>query len=66
MLTSSHPFTGRDMNELQANLKKGAYKIPKNVELSPDCLDFLNSCLRFDTVQRKDWEELLHHAFLTH
>ena len=52
------------MDELRRNLRNGAYKIPRNIELSVECLDFLNSCLRFDSIKRKDWDQLLDHPFL--
>ena len=64
ILAGHHPFTGRNMTELKQNLKAGAYKIPKNIEISMNCIDFLNSCLRFDYVQRSDWEQLKQHDFL--
>ena len=65
LLTGTHPFTGRNMEELKSNIKKGAYKIPRDIELSVECIDFLNSCLRFDTIKRKDWLELRNHMFLS-
>lgn len=65
MLTGSHPFTGRNMEELKSNIKKGAYKIPRDIELSHECVEFLDSCLRFDTIKRKDWLELRNHIFLS-
>ena len=64
MLTGSHPFTGRNMQDLKKNLRTGAYKIPRHIHLSVECLDFMNSCLRLDSGQRKDWDELLAHPFL--
>ena len=64
MLTGDHPFTGTNLEHLKKNLNNGAYRIPKDLKLSVQCLDFLVSCLRFDSVKRKDWEQLLHHPFL--
>jgi len=34
MLTGFPPFTGRNITNLQENLAKGEYKIPKTVKLS--------------------------------
>lgn len=59
ILTGTHPFTGNNMDELTSNLKKGAYRIPKHINLTVECLDFLDSCLRFDSIKRKDWDSLL-------
>ena len=47
ILTGTHPFTGRNMKELEKNIKNGGYMIPKGIEISLNCIDFLNSCLRF-------------------
>lgn len=47
MITGFPPFLANDENELYLNLKRGTYKIPKQLELSIGCLGFLNSCLQF-------------------
>ena len=64
ILTGEYPFVGRDFEELKRNLQSGVYKVPKHVQISPACLDFLNCCLRFDSGSRKNWSELLDHPFL--
>lgn len=51
LLTGMYPFKGKNIEELKGNLIKGAYKIPKDVQVSVECLDFLNCCLRFDSKQ---------------
>lgn len=65
MLTGKHPFNGRNMEELKRNLKKGQYTIPSHISCSMICVDFMVSCLRFDSVKRKDWEWLSKHDFLS-
>ena len=52
------------MTALKQNLIRGAYKIPRDVMISMECLDFLNSCLRFDSYKRKDLDKLVNHPFL--
>ena len=47
-----------------SNLRKGKYKIPRDTNITADCLDFLNSCLQFDASKRKTYDELLAHPFL--
>ena len=64
LLTGSHPFKGKNMEELRNNLKSGAYKIPRDVNVSIECLDFLNSCLKFDSCKRKAISLLLNHPWL--
>ncbi len=65
LLTGTYPFKGKSLDELKANLRNGAYKIPRDVKISMECLDFLNSCLKFDSSKRKDIEYLLNHPFLS-
>jgi serine/threonine protein kinase len=64
MLTGEYPFFGKDLEELKENVKQGVYRIPKDIQISFECLDFLNSCLKFESSQRKSWDELLQHPFL--
>jgi len=64
LLTGQFPFSGTTMDELKRNIHNGAYQIPQSVEISFLCLDFLNSCLRFDKHKRKDWASLVNHPFL--
>ena len=64
ILTGEYPFHGKDLKELKQNLKLGVYKIPKQTVVSPECMDFLNCCLRLDSAKRKTWAELLSHPFL--
>lgn len=59
LITGTYPFKGRNLDELKANLKKGAYKIPRDVTVSIECLEFLNFCLKFDQSKRKDITFLL-------
>jgi hypothetical protein len=63
-LTGQYPFYGQTYEELQSNMKIGAYKIPRNVTISGECLEFLYFCLRFDTFKRFDIEKMMNHPFL--
>ena len=64
LLTGMYPFKGKNIEELKGNLLKGAYKIPQDVQVSVECLDFLNCCLRFDSKERKDFNSLFEHPFI--
>ena len=55
ILTGVHPFIGRNMKDLQSKLKNGEYKIPRDIEISFDCMHFLNECLRYDQSRRPDY-----------
>lgn len=54
ILTGTYPFKGKNLDELKLNLKNGSYQIPKDICISIECLDFLNSCLKFDSKKRKN------------
>jgi len=53
------------MLDLKRNLLKGDYKIPKNIKVTPDCLSFLEKCLKADQMKRLNFRELLEHPFLS-
>ena len=53
------------MDELKKNLQQGTYLIPSDLHVSFECLDFLNCCLRYDPLKRKDFGFLDSHPFLT-
>lgn len=56
LLTGFTPFNGRDMNDLQNQIERGVYKIPKKLKLSLRGLSFLNGCLQYDPSKRLNWE----------
>jgi len=64
LLTGTYPFKGRSIEELKSNLARGAYKIPRDVTISFECLDFINCCLKFESKKRKNFEFLFAHPFL--
>ena len=45
LLMGFMPFTGVNIQNLKENLRKGDFKIPKTVQLSLGCIEFLNACL---------------------
>lgn len=65
MLTGEYPFFGRDLQELKHNVKQGVYKIPRDVSVTFECIDFLNCCLKFESTKRKSLDDLIQHPFLT-
>ena len=52
------------MLDLKNKLLKGDYKIPKNIQVTPECLNFLEKCLKADQKKRFTFKELLEHPFL--
>jgi serine/threonine protein kinase len=65
MLTGFTPFTGVSKQNLAENVQAGEYFIPKTVKLSLQGLDFLNSCLKFDSSERLSMLELLNHPYMS-
>lgn len=65
MLTGFTPFTGVSKQNLAENVQTGEYFIPKTVKLSLQGLDFLNSCLKFDSAERLSMMELLQHPYIS-
>ena len=65
MLTGFTPFTGVSKKNLAENVQAGEYFIPKTVKLSLQGLDFLNSCLKYDSAERLSMLELLHHPYIS-
>ena len=66
MLTGFPPFTGKNMTNLQENIKRGDYQIPKTIKLSIEGLHFLNSCLQYNPYDRFDWKDMKADAYVSH
>jgi serine/threonine protein kinase len=64
MLVGFTPFTGRDKTDLKKNLLIGDYGLPRELRLSLQGLDFLNSCLQFESSQRLSWNDLVQHPYI--
>jgi serine/threonine protein kinase len=65
LLTGFTPFTGISKEDLTKNIEKGSYRLPKKLKLSLPGLDFLNSCLQYDSNIRMSWEQLVKHPYIT-
>ena len=63
MLTGFTPFTGKDLLDLQNQIEKGVYRIPKRLKLSLRGLTFLNGCLQYDSNKRLKWDQIFEHEF---
>ncbi|CAI2387319.1 unnamed protein product [Moneuplotes crassus] len=63
LLVGFVPFTGGDHSELADKVNKGDYGVPKNVELSLDCVDLLNKCLQYQPKKRISHADLIGHPF---
>lgn len=69
MLTAMHPFWGdENANSLNRrvmrNIASASYRFPSDVELTPECLDFVSRVLVSDAKERMTAEEMLQHPWL--
>lgn len=66
MITGFTPFTGDSFKNLQENIARGTYQIPKTIKLSTTGLDFLDKCLRYNPDERYGWQQLVEHGYIQH
>lgn len=64
LLCGESCISGINKKQLKLCIEKGIYEIPKHLNLSTECLDFLNACLQVDLSSRIDWDNLLSHEFI--
>eukprot|EP00826_Nyctotherus_ovalis_P000907 TRINITY_DN10078_c0_g3_i2.p1 TRINITY_DN10078_c0_g3~~TRINITY_DN10078_c0_g3_i2.p1 ORF type:complete len:373 (+),score=90.43 TRINITY_DN10078_c0_g3_i2:132-1250(+) len=64
LLCGESCISGINKKQLKLCIEKGIYEIPKHLNLSTECLDFLNACLQVDLNSRIGWESLLSHEFI--
>ena len=64
LLCGNPCFYGRTHYELEESIEAGVYKIPKFLNLSYNCMDFISKCLVQDPNHRIKWEQVLSHPFI--
>ena len=57
------PFKGDNIEEIFEEIKKGKYIFPNNIEISFECVNFINGLLRFDRDKRMKWHQIKEHPF---
>ena len=57
------PFEGDNIEEIFEGIKKGKYIFPNNIEISFECINFINGLLRFDRNKRMKWYQIKEHPF---
>ena len=62
MLTGNYPFYGKELNELEKNLKNGIYKLPRY--FSQEAAFFIQAMLQENPEKRLNCKELLKQDFL--
>lgn len=64
LLCGMNCYTGINKEDLINNINKGYYKISKELNLSIECMDFLNACLQLSNTDRIKWKVLKQLAFV--
>jgi len=65
LLCGTPCFSGNTNTELSKNINEGIYKLPKELNLSQTCIDFIALCLVQNPNERLKWKEVLEHPFIS-
>ena len=63
LITGKTPFEGISNNFTYENTFKGVYYLNKNIKISSECLMLINSCLRYNPINRLSIDQILLHPF---
>lgn len=58
------PFTGRDRDDLIRNVNKGLVRLPLDMSVSSNCLDFIIKCLAYESDLRLSIDHAMNHPFI--
>ena len=64
MLIGALPFDATSHEELVSKIQKGDYKIPNNLKLSKEAINFINGMLQHNPQKRLNIDQLANHNFL--
>ena len=64
MLIGAPPFDATSYEELVSKIQKGDYKIPNNLKLSKEAINFINGMLQHNPQKRLNIDQLANHNFL--
>lgn len=65
LVVGTIPFRGATRDEIKKKIEKGIYLIPRNINISNECIQFINSCLQYDPSNRISWENVINHGFIS-
>ena len=65
LIIGEPPFRGDSIKEIFEGVQKGKYSYPNNIDISIECISFINGLLQFDPMKRMDWSNVRKHPFLT-
>eukprot|EP01022_Parablepharisma_sp_SALTPOND_P008088 TRINITY_DN135196_c0_g1_i1.p1 TRINITY_DN135196_c0_g1~~TRINITY_DN135196_c0_g1_i1.p1 ORF type:complete len:481 (-),score=46.15 TRINITY_DN135196_c0_g1_i1:1157-2599(-) len=64
LLCGKPTFMGVNKEHLSKVIELGEYKISKDVNLSTEAVDFINSCIQHNPSDRLGWKQLMTHPFI--
>jgi len=65
LLTSMYVFNAESMKQLEQRVSRGDWAWPKEVKFSLQGLQFLQQTFQFDSKNRLNWDQIVHHSYLT-
>jgi serine/threonine-protein kinase ULK2 len=63
MITGFSPFKEASNKDQLKKRQKTSVIVPKDVQMSKECISFINMCLSYNSSKRPSWIELLNHRF---
>lgn len=64
LIIGEPPFNGTNLKEVFDEISRGKYVYPSNIDISIECISFINGLLQFDPNKRMKWEDIKKHPFL--
>lgn len=64
LIVGEPPFYGESTEEVLYKIHNGTYNFPKNLNISKECIGFINGLLQFDSEKRLNWELINQHPFI--
>jgi len=65
LITGMTPFNGLDYSNLIENYQRGTYIIPSDLDLTLDCLMFIDKCLQYKEEDRISYEDMIKLPYIT-
>ena len=65
LLTGYSPFkNSKNKEQLKEQIRENRIYFSEEINLSKECLRFINTCLRYNPADRPSWKDLLRHNFI--
>ena len=64
LIIGQPPFNAGDAKEIYKDILRGKYSYPNDINISVECISFINGLLRVDPSKRMTWKEIENHPFI--